>query len=161
MNTHITTQSEAQTQDVARQMMVQLLADPHVAEKPLILMLYGNLGAGKTAFMKVVADMLGITDLVSPAFVVYYEYPIDAYGFKYLYHFDLYRITEESEFDHLGVEDVVVPGNVIAIEWSEKSGPIDGLLRERGRVIEVHIEHGGGDVRNINMMGLPENISLI
>lgn len=159
MNTHITTQSEAQTQEIARQVMTKVFADPQMTEKPLILMMYGNLGAGKTAFMKAVADMLGIDDLISPAFVVYYEYPIDAYGYTYLYHFDLYRITDPSEFKHLGVEKLLVPENILAIEWSEKSTPIENLLREKGHVLEIHIEHGGGDTREIRFVGLPDGFT--
>lgn len=150
MEKRITSHSERETRTVAQELIEKYVS--LAEEKPLVILLYGDLGAGKTIFMKEIGRSLGIDQVVSPAFVVYYEYPLEKDGLKYLYHFDLYRITEPDEFDHLGIEDILKPGNIIAIEWSEKSEPIQRMLHERGNIVEVYIKHEKGDTRNITVI---------
>lgn len=152
MEKRITSNSEEQTRQVARDLAQQYLYEGMTYEKPIVFMLYGNLGAGKTAFVKEVARALGLDNVVSPAFVVYFEYPLAVFGLHYFYHFDLYRVDEASEFDHLGIDDILQAGNILAIEWSEKSSPIEKKLREKGVVVEIHIEHAGEDVREITII---------
>ena len=149
MEKRIVSHSESETRKVAQELMKEYAQKN--SEKPLIVLFKGDLGAGKTHFVKEMGRELGVEEIVSPAFVVYYEYPIEKDGYNYLYHFDLYRITEPEEFENLGIEDVLQPGNVVAIEWSEKSGPIAELLRERGSIVEVDIKHLEGDSREITI----------
>ncbi len=81
-----------------------------------IITLDGDLGAGKTAFVRGLAAGLGISDrVVSPTFTIlnYYEHDIP------LQHFDFYRLEEEYELDDLGFDDYL-PSGVTVIEWSEK-----------------------------------------
>jgi tRNA threonylcarbamoyladenosine biosynthesis protein TsaE len=105
-----------------------------------VILLYGELGAGKTAFVRGLARGLGAAaeEVSSPTFTLIQEYP----GRVTLHHVDLYRL-EEAEVDDLGLEELVSGDGVVAIEWAE---------RWRGRpddAIEVRLEHAGEDSRRI------------
>jgi tRNA threonylcarbamoyladenosine biosynthesis protein TsaE len=110
-----------------------------------VVLLYGALGAGKTAFVRGLARGLGANpdEVSSPTFTLIQEY---AGRSTTLYHVDLYRL-EPDEIDDLGLEDLVSGDGVVAIEWSE---------RWRGRpdgegVVEVRIEDVGDDARRVNV----------
>ncbi|MEO8205966.1 MAG: tRNA (adenosine(37)-N6)-threonylcarbamoyltransferase complex ATPase subunit type 1 TsaE [Chthoniobacterales bacterium] len=82
-----------------------------------IISLEGELGAGKTHFVKGLAEGLGVSDLVSsPTFTVIHEYEGTAFP---LYHMDLYRLESEEEARSLGMEDCFASG-VTVIEWGDK-----------------------------------------
>ena len=105
-----------------------------------VVLLYGDLGAGKTAFVRGLAQGVGAdpADVSSPTFTLVQEY----LGRLTLYHVDLYRL-EEREVDDLGLEELILGEGVVAIEWAE---------RWRGRpddVIEVRIEDAGDEKRRI------------
>lgn len=107
-----------------------------------VVLLYGDLGAGKTAFTRGIAQGLGIdpADVSSPTFTLIQEYR----GRLPLYHVDLYRL-EEREVDDLGLEELVLGDGIVVIEWAE---------RWRGRpddVIEVWLEHAGEEERRIRL----------
>jgi len=99
--------------------------------------LRGNLGAGKTVFVQGLARGLGSCDPVtSPSFVIAHEYR----GRVRLHHIDLYRL-ERAHVDDLGLEDLIAPDAVLAIEWSER-------LPERLRrllSLEIALECGEGE----------------
>ena len=108
-----------------------------------VVLLYGDLGAGKTAFVRGLARGIGANpeDVSSPTFTIVQEYAGSALT---LYHVDLYRL-EAAEIDDLGLEDLVAGDGVVAIEWAE---------RWRGRpddAIEVRIEDAGEDLRRIRI----------
>lgn len=97
-----------------------------------VVALYGDLGAGKTAFVRGMARGLGINARVSsPTFTIVNEYP----GERELYHFDMYRLSSSEELFDIGWEDYLSRGGVIATEWSEN-------VREafEGGEIKVSIE---------------------
>jgi tRNA threonylcarbamoyladenosine biosynthesis protein TsaE len=107
-----------------------------------VVLLYGDLGAGKTAFTRGIAQGLGIdpAEVSSPTFTLVQEY----HGRLTLYHVDLYRL-EEREVDDLGLEELVLGDGVVVIEWAE---------RWRGRpddVVEVRLEHVDGDRRRLKI----------
>lgn len=78
--------------------------------------MYGELGAGKTAFVQGLAKALGITDHVtSPTFTIVNEYE----GRLPLYHFDVYRIADPDEMYEIGYEDHISSGGVCVVEWAE------------------------------------------
>lgn len=78
--------------------------------------MYGDLGAGKTAFVQGVAKALGIAGYVtSPTFTIVNEYN----GRLPLYHFDVYRISDPEEMYEIGYEDYVDSGGVCIVEWAE------------------------------------------
>jgi tRNA threonylcarbamoyladenosine biosynthesis protein TsaE len=83
-----------------------------------VLALYGDLGAGKTAFVRGLARGLGIDwPVTSPTFNVVNEYP----GTVPLFHFDLYRLSDAEELYDLGWEEYPERGGVVAVEWSERA----------------------------------------
>ena len=84
-----------------------------------ILLLNGDLGAGKTTFTKGLADSLGVEDIVtSPTFTIMKEYE----GRLNIYHFDMYRIGDEDEVYELGFDDYLYDKNGVAvIEWNKFS----------------------------------------
>ena len=110
MITHTTT-SEEQTASVARALAGTLRAGE-------VLLLSGNLGAGKTAFVRGLAEGLEIDggEVSSPTFTLVHEY---RGGRLTLYHVDLYRLDRAAAED-LGLEELGVADGVIAIEWPDR-----------------------------------------
>ena len=83
-----------------------------------VIAFFGNMGVGKTTFIKEVCKQLGVTDVVnSPTFAVINEY---ASNVGPIYHFDFYRIKNIEEAYDFGYEDYFYSGNFCFIEWSEK-----------------------------------------
>ena len=81
-----------------------------------VIILNGNLGAGKTTFTKGLAKALGIADVVtSPTFTFMKEY----IGRLKLYHFDMYRAVDEDELYELGLNDYLYQNGVCVIEWNK------------------------------------------
>ena len=110
------------------------------------MLLFGELGAGKTAFVRGLARGVGANpeDVSSPTFTLIQEYA----GRLTLYHVDLYRL-EPREIPDLGLEDLIIGDGVVAIEWAERwDGRPDG-------VIEVEIEHVADEIREIRISGVP------
>jgi len=82
-----------------------------------VVALYGDLGAGKTAFTRGLAAGLGIgMNVSSPTFTIVNEYPGDIP----LFHFDMYRLDSEGELFDIGWDDYHDRGGVCVVEWSEK-----------------------------------------
>jgi tRNA threonylcarbamoyladenosine biosynthesis protein TsaE len=106
-----------------------------------VLLLYGDLGAGKTAFVRGLAEGLGVSpdEVSSPTFTLIQEY---RGGRLPLFHVDLYRIEDPREFDELGLDEIAEDG-VLAIEWADKM-PIPSSNATR-----VVIEHAGESARRI------------
>lgn len=102
-----------------------------------ILALQGNLGAGKTTFVQGLAKGLEISDPIqSPTFTYLqiYEGPVP------LYHFDLYRLTKESDFVLLGFEEFFDAGGIVVIEWPER---IASLIPPTAQKITLTHTHPG------------------
>lgn len=135
MRETILTESEAETMAAAARLAATLAAGTTV-------LLYGDLGAGKTAFVRGLAEGLGLdpSDVSSPTFTLIQEYR----GMRPLIHVDLYRLAS-SEVDDLGLDDLGVDDAdaVIAIEWADR------LPRPIPNAIEVRIEDAGDDRRQI------------
>jgi tRNA threonylcarbamoyladenosine biosynthesis protein TsaE len=88
-----------------------------------VVALSGDLGAGKTAFVKLLAEQLGVTgEVTSPTFVVMKSYAIAEHPFlKTLTHIDAYRIESDDEMRVLGFTELLAdPTRLIAIEWPER-----------------------------------------
>ena len=113
----IITKSEAQT-EAAGERFAHEIADG------MVVALYGDLGAGKTAFIRGLARGLGVSSSVtSPTFTIVNEYV----GARSLYHFDMYRLGSADELFDIGWEDYRTRPGVIALEWSENvEGAFDG-----------------------------------
>ena len=108
-----------------------------------VVALYGDLGAGKTAFVRGMARGLGIGARVSsPTFTIVNEY----LGERELYHFDMYRLGSPEELFDIGWEDYLARGGICAVEWSEN---VAGAFE--GDEITVRIEKTGDDSRTITI----------
>jgi tRNA threonylcarbamoyladenosine biosynthesis protein TsaE len=136
--TTIGTASESQTAAVGRDLAGTLRAGD-------VVLLYGDLGAGKTAFVKGLAEGLGVAreEVSSPTFTLVQEY---RGGRLTLYHVDLYRLDDPREIDDLGLDEIAANG-VLAIEWAEK---LDATLKP-SRYVEVRIAHREDDARTIQL----------
>ena len=110
---------------------------------PKLIVLRGDLGAGKTTLVKGVAAALGAAepeDVTSPTFTLVHEYVGREVR---LYHLDLYRLETERELLTLGLEEMTEqPDALVLVEWGEKFPSI--VARSDG---EIAIEHAGGDER--------------
>jgi tRNA threonylcarbamoyladenosine biosynthesis protein TsaE len=85
--------------------------------------LVGDLGAGKTAFVKGCARAMGVRGrVVSPTFLIFRSYPVPrAARFSHFYHVDAYRLRTKRELDVLGFSDIIKnPNNIIFIEWADR-----------------------------------------
>lgn len=102
--------------------------------KRRLIAFYGNLGAGKTTFIKALCDRLGVEDNVcSPTFTIVNEYR--AADGDSVFHFDFYRIDSLREAQDLGLEEYFYSGCFCFMEWPEK---VSELLPEE--TVEVRIE---------------------
>jgi tRNA threonylcarbamoyladenosine biosynthesis protein TsaE len=99
-----------------------------------IFLFYGPMGAGKTTLIKAICGELGIQEQVSsPTFSLVNEYVSDGVP---VYHFDLYRLKNETEALDFGIEDYFDSGNRCLVEWPEKLG---ALLPERFLRISLNL----------------------
>lgn len=98
-----------------------------------VFILKGNMGAGKTTFVKSVCDYLEVQDNVcSPTFAIVNQYYSEKAGD--IYHFDFYRINKEEEAFDIGFEEYLYSGNYCFIEWAEK---IPNLLPSNYIIITI------------------------
>ncbi|MGA2001967.1 MAG: tRNA (adenosine(37)-N6)-threonylcarbamoyltransferase complex ATPase subunit type 1 TsaE [Terriglobales bacterium] len=111
---------------------------------PRIVLLRGDLGAGKTTLVKGIAEGFHAAraeDVTSPTFTLIHEYRSPR---ATLYHIDLYRIETQREFDTLGLDDLLAPDSILLIEWGEK---FPRLVRDRD--IEITLERVAETERRI------------
>lgn len=130
---------------------LQFLSSLKQGDKAVIVALFGDLGAGKTAFVKKCAEHLGITDtVISPTFVIekIYKLPKEKNDFwRHLVHIDAYRFENFSEMKHLGFNELASDKhNLIFIEWPERV--IEALPEERR---EIHFTFIDEDTREIDI----------
>jgi len=136
----VATGSELETAAVGRDLARTLNAGD-------VVLLHGDLGAGKTAFVKGLAEGLGVApeEVSSPTFTLVQEY---RGGRLTLFHVDLYRLDDPREIADLGLDEIAADG-VLAIEWAEKLER-DAWLKP-SRYDTVEIAHGAGDARTITI----------
>ena len=117
---------------------------------------HGEMGAGKTTFIKAICEELGVEDVInSPTFAIINEYRSSTTG-ELIYHFDFYRINKLSEADYrinklseaedIGTEDYFYSGALCFIEWPEK---IEDLLP--GDVVDVTIAENPDGTRELTI----------
>jgi tRNA threonylcarbamoyladenosine biosynthesis protein TsaE len=115
---------------------------------PLLVLLNGDLGAGKTTLAKGIISGLGAAreeDVTSPTFTLVHCFA----GPVKVYHVDLYRVGDVQEFDSLGLEDLFAEPAIVIIEWPERM-----RLRTDWPVLRVDLAHVDEDARKIAIAGL-------
>ena len=117
-----------------------------------VVLLIGNLGAGKTTLAKGIVKGLGAAEpdeVASPTFTLIHEYPfadLAATGRQKVYHIDLYRLDKANEAARLGLDELFEKDAVVLVEWAEKF--LELMPAER---IEIRIAAGDGDQREITI----------
>jgi tRNA threonylcarbamoyladenosine biosynthesis protein TsaE len=111
-----------------------------------VVLLTGELGAGKTAFVRGLARGVGADpdEVASPTFVLLTSYP----GRLTLHHADLYRLQGCGDEAELGLEELPGPDGVLAVEWAERLSETPWP-----RIVRVHLEHAGEDDRRLTLEG--------
>ena len=113
---------------------------------PVLILLTGDLGTGKTTLTKGIVSGLGAAnedDVTSPTFTL-----VHVYGKPpKVYHADLYRIENFHDFETLGMEDIFSAPSIAILEWSERF-PLESPWPQ----IRVWLEHLGGDSRRITVL---------
>jgi tRNA threonylcarbamoyladenosine biosynthesis protein TsaE len=120
-----------------------------------VVLLHGDLGAGKTTLAKGIAAALGVSDVVSsPSFTLVNEYDTGpAVAVSRLYHLDLYRLHDEGDLASIGFDDLVAStGGVVLVEWPERAVTV---LPERFLLIEI--ETVGSDNRRLRFVPSPDD----
>jgi tRNA threonylcarbamoyladenosine biosynthesis protein TsaE len=115
---------------------------------PMLILLRGDLGAGKTTLVKGIAEGFAAAsadDVTSPTFTLVHEYRGPR---AILYHIDLYRIDTERELETLGLDDLAGPESILLIEWGEK---FPRFVRERD--VEIALERIDETERRIQISG--------
>ena len=135
------TESDEQTRELGRRLAWKFPATG-------VVLLIGELGAGKTTLAKGIADGRGAAradEVSSPTFTLIHEYgePVS------LYHVDLYRLETADEVRRLGLEELFDSPALVLLEWAERFP--DLLPAQR---VEIRLSHGRGDRRLVEVSGL-------
>lgn len=139
LNRKITTHSAEETVAFGRS-LTQLL------KPPKLVLLRGELGAGKTTLVKGIAEAFHAAkeeDVTSPTFTLVHEYRGPEVN---IYHIDLYRVDTPRELETLGLDDLFGPESLLLIEWGEKF-----VRFQRERDVEIVLERAGNDARRIRL----------
>jgi tRNA threonylcarbamoyladenosine biosynthesis protein TsaE len=131
------TRSEAETEALAEALAIGFRGGE-------VVLLSGDLGSGKTAFVRGLARGLGAdaSEVVSPTFVLLTRYD----GRLLLHHADLYRLAGTGDEAELGLEELPGAGGVLAVEWAERLHRVPWR-----RPLRVRLEHAGESLRHIRV----------
>jgi tRNA threonylcarbamoyladenosine biosynthesis protein TsaE len=141
----VTTRGEGETAALARRIAEGFRGGE-------VVLLSGDLGAGKTAFVRGLAAGLGVdpAEVASPTFVLLTSYP----GRLTLHHADLYRLSGGGDEIELGLDELPGPDGVLAVEWADR------LSGERWeRVVRVQLSHAGEDHRTLRLEGVVQSLA--
>jgi tRNA threonylcarbamoyladenosine biosynthesis protein TsaE len=134
----IVTHSSEETIQLGRNLGAQL-------KPPVLVLLSGELGAGKTTLTKGIVSGAGAAredEVTSPTFTLVHKYG----NGSCVYHVDLYRIGDSHDLETLGLEDVLSEPGVVLVEWPERFS-----LRTDWPVIRIDLEHVAEDTRRIKI----------
>lgn len=134
-----TTRSAEETTALGRKLAERIVA-------PKLILLRGDLGAGKTTLVKGIAAGFGAAtedEVTSPTFTLVHEYRGPT---ATLYHIDLYRVDTQRELETLGLDDLMTENSILLIEWGEKFARF-----ERERDVEIALERVSENERGIKV----------
>src|SRR5258708_21013474 len=117
-------------------------------QPPVLVLLTGDLGSGKTTLTKGIISGLGAAkeeDVTSPTFTLVHEF----HNHCKVYHVDLYRVAQFHDLESLGLEDALGEQAIVIIEWSERF-----TFRTDWPSVDIRLEHAGGDSPRITISGL-------
>lgn len=146
MPEEVITQSAEETMEWGRAFARRL-------QPPVMVLLTGDLGSGKTTLTKGIVAGLGAAtedDVTSPTFTLVHVYGSS----RQVYHADLYRIESFHDFETLGLEDIFAHPAVAILEWSERFP-----LQSPWPAIRIRLEHRGSDARLIRVLDEPAGAS--
>jgi len=125
---------------------INQVAEKILAQNPQKVILFnGEMGVGKTTLIKILAKNIGVTDTTSsPTFSLVNEYQIP--NNQYVYHFDVYRLKDETEALDFGIDEYLYSGNWCFIEWAEK---IPNLIPNEHSIIEIKLLPDGKRLLNL------------
>ena len=115
-------------------------------QPPVVVLLSGELGTGKTTLTKGIVSGLGAgmeEEVTSPTFTLVHVF----HNHCKVYHVDLYRVEDFHDLETLALEDVLAESAVVVVEWSERF-----TLRTDWPSVHVRLEHLGGDIRRITIL---------
>ena len=132
--------SQAETEKIAKELVQKLQGGE-------VLALVGNLGAGKTVFVKGLAKTLGIEDnITSPTFVLMKIYQTQYKKIKRLVHVDCYRLEKTEDLTEIGLADYLNdPENIVVIEWADR---VVNLPKD---AININIDYIEGQTRRVRV----------
>ena len=132
--------SQAETEKIAKELVQKLRGGE-------VLALVGNLGAGKTVFVKGLAKTLGIEDnITSPTFVLMKIYQTQYKKIKRLVHVDCYRLEKTEDLTEIGLADYLNdPENIVVIEWADR---VVNLPKD---AININIDYIEGQTRRVRV----------
>jgi len=134
------TRSPEETIDLGRQLAPELVP-------PSLVLLQGELGAGKTTLVKGIVEEYSVTNreqVTSPTFTLIHEYRSPRVD---IYHIDLYRVDTPRELETLAIDDLFGPRSLILIEWGEKFERF-----QRGSDVKILMERTGENDRKISII---------
>lgn len=127
------TKNAEETIELGKETLLKTLKETN-KKQPLVFYLSGELGAGKTYFVKGIAAALGISGITSPTFVLMKKFKLAASprggeaalrGKKYFFHIDCYRIYDAEDARQIGLDKAITnPRAIVAIEWAERIAEI-------------------------------------
>ena len=141
------THSPEETVELGRQIARQLTP-------PAMVLLIGELGAGKTTLAKGLVAGLGAAseeEVTSPTFTLVHEFGAESGKAQRVYHVDLYRVETPRDLETLGLEDLLAECAVVIVEWGEKLGPAFRAPWLEGRLMEIHLEAANDTERRIEI----------
>jgi tRNA threonylcarbamoyladenosine biosynthesis protein TsaE len=140
--TEVVTHSAEETIELGRRLAQHL-------HPPVLVLLSGDLGSGKTTLSKGIISGLGAAreeDVTSPTFTLVHVF----HNHHKVFHVDLYRVEQSADIESLALEDALSEPSIVLIEWPERF-----TLRTDWPKVRVQLEHLEGDTRRICVSGLP------
>ncbi len=134
--------SPSQTKKIGGYLLRKFIKEKE--KKPLVFIIEGELGVGKTVLVKGAGEVLGIKNIISPSFVIYYQY-------DNFYHFDLYQIEEKEEFHYLKIENLLKPGNILFFEWGEKIAEVYEIIKNKAKIVFIKMKYLNEKEREIKI----------